>query len=251
MSYLKTLESHNSRLQQAFEKIGELGGIVNYTNVLEKAGYLEDTYITSGDEEYMSGVDLSGYIEVVGGDIIRLKNVDVSSTSTGYDNRIYCYRSNKTTISNILSITEDDTTHNAVFKDGKLIQFTILESDIKEYIGDSGFIRIGAKNIDANSIVTINEEIERQKYPTCTITITGRKDGIGSMTVVENNALTTIAIYEDGTYPNVLCGSTIHIPGIYISISTDNGKVIYGNTACIYQASLVPGSVDNLTLIPD
>ena len=58
------------------------------------------------------------------------------------------------------NIAPANTANSPVFKDGNLVQFTILDGDIKEYIGDTGWIRIGSANIDSKSVITINEEIE-------------------------------------------------------------------------------------------
>lgn len=133
-------------------------GEVSYTNVLDSVGYETNKAIMSGDEEDNVGTDLTGYIEVVGGDVIRLKNVTMPDVD-GFANRVYCYNWSKSLV-NVLSITSSNTANSPVFKNGNLVQFAILEQNIKEYIGDEGWIRIGAANIDTNSIITVNEEIE-------------------------------------------------------------------------------------------
>lgn len=129
----------------------------SYTNVLDRVGFQTNRAIMSGDEEDNVGTDLTGFIEVAGGDIIRLKNVTMPDVE-GYENRVYCYRWNKD-LCNVLSITSSNTANSPVFKNGNLVQFTILDSDIREYIGDTGWIRIGAANIDSKSVVTVNETI--------------------------------------------------------------------------------------------
>ena len=133
-------------------------GKVSYTNVLDRVGFQTDRCISSGDEEDNIGTDLTGYIEVAGGDVIRLKNVTMPDVE-GYENRVYCYRWNKS-LCNVLTMTSSNTANSPVFKNGNLVQFTILDGDIKEYIGDTGWIRIGAANIDSKSVITINEEIK-------------------------------------------------------------------------------------------
>ena len=134
-------------------------GQVSYTNVLDSVGYQTDKYVYpgDGDEDDYVGIDLTGYIKVVGGDVIRLKNVTMPDVE-GFENRVYCYNWNKSLV-NVLSITSANTANSPVFKNGNLVQFTILDQNIKEYIGDEGFIRIGAANIDTKSIITVNEEI--------------------------------------------------------------------------------------------
>lgn len=140
-------------------KRGSSGGSgeASYTNVLDSVGYQTDKCISSGDEEDNVGTDLTGYIMVVGGDVIRLKNVTMPDVD-GFSNRVYCYNWSKSLV-NVLSITSSNTANSPVFKNGNLVQFTILDQNIKEYIGDEGFIRIGAANIDTKSIITVNEEI--------------------------------------------------------------------------------------------
>ena len=132
----------------------EFGG----NNVLDRAGFQTNRAISSGDEDDYTGADLTGYIEVAGGDVIRLKNVNMPDAEN-FTNRVYCYRWNKT-LCDAMSITSADTAHSPVFENGNLVQFTILETDIKEYLGDTGWIRIGAANIDTKSIITVNEEID-------------------------------------------------------------------------------------------
>lgn len=139
-------------------KHGNSTGEVSYTNVLDSVGYQTNKAIMSGDEEDNTGTDLTGFIEVAGGDVIRLKNVTMPDVE-GYENRVYCYRWNKS-LCNVLNMTSSNTANSPVFKDGNLVQFTILDQNIKEYIGDTGWIRIGAANIDSKSVITINEEIE-------------------------------------------------------------------------------------------
>ena len=133
-------------------------GEVSYTNVLDSVGYQIDTVIENYEEVLDIGWDVTGYIEVAGGDIIRLKNVTMPDVN-GDSNRVHCYRWNKSGVKSF-SITSDNTANSPVFKDGNLVQFTILDTDIKEFTGDTGWIRIGAKNIDENSIITVNEEID-------------------------------------------------------------------------------------------
>ena len=136
---------------------GNGGGEVSYTNVLDSVGYETNKAIMSGDEEDNTGTDLTGFIEVAGGDVIRLKNVTMPDVE-GYENRVYCYRWNKD-LCDVLNMTSSNTANSPVFKNGNLVQFTILDTDIREYIGDTGWIRIGAANIDSKSVITINENI--------------------------------------------------------------------------------------------
>ena len=130
--------------------------VVQSDNALASAGYKPDTYISAGDEEDNAGTDLTGFIQVAVGDVVRLKNVTMPDVN-GYENKVYFYRSNKTTMQTIISITSDNTANSPVFKNGNLVQFTVLKSDIN---GTTGYIRINASNIDKYSIITVNKEIE-------------------------------------------------------------------------------------------
>ena len=132
--------------------------VVQSDNALASAGFQVNKAILSGDEEDYTGTDLTGYIKVAGGDVIRLKNVTMPDTD-GLGNRINCYRGNQN-LNKVISITSTDTDHSPVFENGNLVQFTILDGDIKESLGAKGWIRIGAENIDKYSIITVNKEIE-------------------------------------------------------------------------------------------
>lgn len=129
-----------------------------YTNVLDEVGYRADTYVSGSSgyvEKEKTGVYLTGFIPVKEGDVIRLKNVTMPHENT-YGNKIYHYSSAQVGV-NAFSILSD--THPEmlpVFEGGNLVQFTIYRDHIGEY---SGYIRLGADNIDSTSIITINEEI--------------------------------------------------------------------------------------------
>lgn len=139
-----------------------------YNNVLKSVGYVENKYISASNgyiETNKEGVDLSGYIPVKHGDIIYLKNITMPDADE-YGNRVYFYNSEKAG-TNSFSVKSSVETMNPIFSDGNLIQFTITGKHLG-YTGEeenaTGYIRIGATNIDDTSIVTVNEEITDKKY---------------------------------------------------------------------------------------
>lgn len=131
------------------------GGATSYNNVLKTVGYKTDTYVSASSgfiEKEKSGVDLTGYIPVKTGDILRFKNITIPETnSSGYDNEIYLFDSNKTGTGSgdVQEMTGSE--WSMQFENGYLVQL--------KYGGSGGFIRINATHIDDTSIITINEEI--------------------------------------------------------------------------------------------
>lgn len=137
--------------------------IVEYHNVLDDAGFVEDKYISASSgfiEKDKTGVDLTGYIAVKHGDIIRLKNVTMPDAD-GYTNMVYHFSSSKVGKNSIPMLSSRAGT---VYKNGNLVEFTIAGKDLGWDGGAeadvTGFIRIGAANIDSTSIITVNEPVE-------------------------------------------------------------------------------------------
>lgn len=150
---------------------------VTYTNVLTIAsdadgslynggkGYKENYRINSSHvETAATNWDVTGYIPINEGDVVRMKNVtfyDVnndggSSKRTG----IYGFHKSYAYVSETsgLSLTTPlSSAWNAVTDDnGDVIQFTVTSN---WEMSDGGFIRICARDINETSIITINEEI--------------------------------------------------------------------------------------------
>ena len=136
----------------------DIGGKPAYINVLDTVGWKENTRLSASSnyaEKENTGTDLTGYIAVKTGDIIRLKNVTMPQNDTSYTNKVYYFDGSKTGKGDT-SIKPPN--YDAVADDlGNIIQFKISSSMTTD---GSGFIRIGAANIDSNSIITINEVIE-------------------------------------------------------------------------------------------
>jgi hypothetical protein len=129
---------------------------VSYTNILKEVGYKENTRLSASSgfaEREQDGVDLTGYIPVKFGDVLRFKNMTVPQTTTGYGNTIYLFDTSKTgtnsaPVTDLIGVGY----WTAVWDEGNLVEL--------KYGGDTGFIRINATNIDDTSIITINEPIE-------------------------------------------------------------------------------------------
>lgn len=136
----------------------DIGGTPAYTNVLDTVGFVENKRISASSgysEKDNTGTDLTGYIAVKTGDVIRLKNVTMPQTSTDYDNQLYYYDSGKSGKgSTSLAPPNYDSVADGA---GNIIQFKVGSAWTP---GGTGFIRIGAANIDSASIITINEVIE-------------------------------------------------------------------------------------------
>ena len=137
---------------------------VTYSNVLDTVGYTENMYVSASSgyvEKTKEGVDLTGYIPVQHGNIIYLKNVTMPDADD-YTNKVYFYNSAKTGV-NAFGVKPTATSLNPVFSGGNLVQFTILGSHLgwdggaEENV--TGYIRIGAANIDDTSVITVNEPI--------------------------------------------------------------------------------------------
>lgn len=136
--------------------------LVKYNNVLREAGFTENIYISSSNgyvEKGKDGVDLTGYIKVLAGDVIRLKNVTMPDVND-YANKVYFFKDNNGVKEGVNAFSMKTTTASTVYKDGNLVEFTIDGSWIGISGSTYGFIRIGAANIDNTSIITVNEPIE-------------------------------------------------------------------------------------------
>ena len=137
----------------------------NFTNVLIEAGYKENTRINSSKvETTATGWDLSGFIAAKTGDTIRMANVsflDLDGGGGSYSRAsVYMFNSSKTQIEKSADYTAaapmSDAWAAVYGDDGNVVQFTIPTS----YSSSVAYIRIGARNIDQYSVITVNEVIE-------------------------------------------------------------------------------------------
>ena len=144
--------------------------VVTYTNVLETAGYSTNTRIsyeasTNGSafaDKSATGWCASGLIPAVAGDIIRLKNCTFTvSNPAGGTHRggIYGANANGTYSGAMVGISGFTETGSAavVFDEtgDNIIQFKVPSS-----IKSPGYVRLCVQNFNADSILTVNQEID-------------------------------------------------------------------------------------------
>ena len=130
-----------------------------YTNVLDEVGYQVDREVSTTDgteRDSSAGFDLTGYIPLVDGDIIRLKNVVMPDGVTDRNNKAYCYDNSKvyTGSFGLTTSHEDSMDWKPVFTNGNLTQFTVPSGNTGRYI------RLNATRINETSVITINQVIE-------------------------------------------------------------------------------------------
>ena len=86
---------------------------------------------------------------------------------------------------------------------------------------------------------------------TCTVTISGTSAVIGC-TVFKNNEISTA--YNTGssvTFENVVCGSAITIPGVYITYDATDGEFVNIGAHPIYKAPTTAGAIATVTVSSD
>ena len=133
-----------------------------FTNILHTIGFEENLRYSETNSGYVeaSGWDLTNYIAIENNDVIRMKNMqvyDLFGTGGDYDRaNLYLYDENKNYLSQ-RSFTSLGEHWSVVYsEDGDIAQFTMASTTNTE----AKYIRIGAKNITKDSIITVNEEIE-------------------------------------------------------------------------------------------
>lgn len=169
--------SYTVRPQKSDDNLGNMSGAmsittvasIGYTNILRTCvesdgvtlynggyGYKENTRLSTSIDNYPekaeSGLDVTGYIPLARGDVVRLEDV------TFYPgNQIFSFQEDMTgdafggntnPLSDLWAPVHDDA--------GELKQFTMVSSWGDWY---SGYIRFYCANIDAFSVITVNEEI--------------------------------------------------------------------------------------------
>jgi hypothetical protein len=122
---------------------------------------------SSGTETAVSGIGVTGFIPIKAGDIVYLKNVKASLTTTG-GKAEHCY----------LSLYDSAFTHKGARKfynvansthaylydsftsgaDGYVSSFRIVDK-YNNVVKGGGYMRISAEGIDSTSIITVNEPI--------------------------------------------------------------------------------------------
>lgn len=129
-------------------------------------GYKEGTRISSssGSISANDAVDLTGFIPIKLGDVVRMKNIDFVWATMGSAGGLHFYAADKTTkvrsfntneLPDIAATFASDA--GAVYDNaGNLVQFTITNYG---GMNTAAFMRVCATNIDDSSIITINQEI--------------------------------------------------------------------------------------------
>lgn len=110
-----------------------------------KTGYRLSS--SSGGESANEGVEVTGYIAVKSGDVVRVKNITLSTSSS--DGVVLYFDNNKTKLDSTYTATLFSTDEgNGVYASAPITRWAKL-----------GYIRFTSSNIDDTSIVTVNEEI--------------------------------------------------------------------------------------------
>ena len=167
-SQFKKLTIGGVELKQLFINGVQVWKGVSYTNqipistdkdgsVYNGKGYRENYYDNNGNIGTNNTTDLSGFIPCKIGDVVRLKNVTYDGTNSSA--RLTFYKPDKTYIGQVTSNSSWIMSNMfAAEKDssGNYVKFTI-----KSHTSTTGcgFFRISANEINANSIITVNQEI--------------------------------------------------------------------------------------------
>ena len=113
-----------------------------------KTGYRLNS---SNAESAQTGFCVTGYIPCAPGDIVRLKNISFNANGASIGSvKIVAYKSDKTVLSSCA--VGNMTAVSGIFDDtGNLTQFTT--------VANCHYFRLSCYDINANSIITVNEEI--------------------------------------------------------------------------------------------
>lgn len=182
--------SYTVRPQKSEENLGNMSGAlsittvdaVGFTNVLRIAtkedgtlcnngyGYEENIRYSSsaGGDVYCEGWDRSGIFPAKAGDVVRFYNMDfLDVDGSGGEwprNSINAYNEDYSHITSIsgeeLDASGDTTWALVRDTDNDIIQFTMISGWNSVSLGNTvAKLRVSARNIDAFSIITVNEEI--------------------------------------------------------------------------------------------
>lgn len=122
-------------------------------NWIKEVGYTEDTRLSlsSGGTTSASGYECTGFIPVKYGDVIRIKNIDITAENA---TNLVTYDGDK---NQIKSAGNNYGGQLAVlFATGVC---TLNSNALSGLTNSLAYIRIGSKSITADSILTVNEEI--------------------------------------------------------------------------------------------
>ena len=166
-SQFKKLTIGGVELKQLFINGVQVWKGVSYTNqipistdkdgsVYNGKGWKDATYDNNGNVGTNGTTDLTGFIPCKAGDVIRLKNMPFTASVAAC--RITYYKSDKSFITQ--HIAASSWYMNNVLKGVKDSSGNYIQLTINSSIGAVAFIRFTAASITADSIVTVNEEIE-------------------------------------------------------------------------------------------
>ena len=129
--------------------------------VFDGDGIKADTRLnSSGAEATLAGTAVTGYIPIKWNDVVRFKNINYKPSVNSTGNYIALYKPDFTNIMSSKDGTMTDSTLTYMFADrvkdadGRLIQFRLADGS-----QDFGYMRVSAAGLNADSIITINEEI--------------------------------------------------------------------------------------------
>lgn len=140
----------------------------NFKNLLDDAGYVENTYLSSGNEGTRDGVECTGYMpfDGTGNYVIYLSGITATASTSNFRFVFYCedgnlkYQVNNSNMeSNVYAPISYETGEdgNIVKLDCNAFVTAVLNKEGNNKIPTH--FRLCSDKIDENSIITVNEEI--------------------------------------------------------------------------------------------
>lgn len=128
-------------------------------SVYNGKGFKENSYLSGGNVGTKSGYEVTGYIPVKPNDIVRFSGLSFDTTDDAC--RISTFKNDASrtyiTISKASQLSNLWGSGRVVIENENITQITIPNTT---QFADIGYIRIGADDIDDDSIITVNEVIE-------------------------------------------------------------------------------------------
>lgn len=149
LSYKKWDVAYTNQIPISTDTDGSVFNGVGYRTGYKLSG--------SGALESYTGIEVTGFIPCVNGDVVRLSGIAMSKNDSdaGSVDRISFYDSSKAHIQTINVLQNSVGWWDASYdSDGNLTQFTNTKAT------GSAYMRISAHEIDAGSVITVNEAIE-------------------------------------------------------------------------------------------
>lgn len=129
--------------------------------IFDGDGIKADTRLnSSGAETTLAGTAVTGYVPIKLNDVVRFKNINYKPGVNSTGNYIALYKPDFTNFKSDKDGTMTDGVMTYLYADrvkdadGRLIQFRIADGS-----QDYGYMRVSAAGLNADSIITINEEI--------------------------------------------------------------------------------------------